>query len=341
MAGIQAPFEAGPGEQEVERIVCASMATSSGSLYAQMEQIRAASLRNNSGAGIHAALVCQSGWFVQWAEGPGDALRRLMERVKRDMRHHSPHVVHHSRGVRLLPSPWSMVLSQSTSDAVEFGRRVLDLRKQMEHGRQYAPYSVMRRLSAPLLLPQAQAQDDPEAFHRVGVSSAGSNEAFDLIGWLARHHREAVQRRRFAGESDLDSSSEYVEFMEGGHPCRVIAVARQGLSHGLRRAFLPMWPHYLLLFSGIERLDDALMKRMLTACARIPVRPTLVGIAPAVSTHERMMRMASTIRIDYVAGGLLRADDSAAIWRVMSEQLQRAGPPPSSAWAVIEPRLAA
>lgn len=341
MAGTQAPFEAGPGEQEVERVVCASMATSSGSLYAQMELIRAVSLRRNAPLGIHAALLCQSGWFVHWVEGPAESVRRLMERTKRDMRHHSPHIVHHSRGARLLPSPWSMVLSQSTADAVEFGRRVLGLRKEMENGRQYAPYSVMRRLSAPLMLPQARDQGDPEAFHRVGVSSAGSNEAFDLVAWLARHHREAIERRRFAGESDLDSNSEYVEFMEAGYPCRVIAVARQGLSHGLRRAFLPMWPHYLLLFSGIERTDDALMKRMIAACARIPVRPTLVGIAPAVSTHERMMQMARTIRIDYVAGGLLRADDSPAIWRVMSEQLARMGPPPSSTWAVIEPRLVA
>lgn len=341
MAGMQAPFVAGPGEEEVERIVCASMATASGSLFAQMEQIRAVSLRNNALSGIHAVLLCQSGWFVHWVEGPGDAVRRMMDRTRRDLRHHSPHIVHHSRGVRLLPSPWSMVLSQSTADAVEFGRRVVDLRKQMEHGRQYAPYSVMRRLSAPMMLPQAQDQADPEAFHRVGVSSAGSNEAFDLVAWLGRHHNEAIERRRFAGESDLDSSSEYVEFMEGGYPCRVIAVARQGLSHGLRRAFLPMWPHYLLLFSGNERLDDALMKRMTAACARIPVRPTLVGIAPNTSTHERMMGMAREIRIDYVAGGLLTADNSAAIWQVMSEQLERAGPPPSSVWAVMEPRLVA
>ena len=83
------------------------------------------------------------------------------------------------------------------------------------------------------------------------------------------------------------------------------------------------------------------MKRMTAACARIPVRPTLVGIAPNTSTHERMMGMAREIRIDYVAGGLLTADNSAAIWQVMSEQLERAGAPPSSVWAVMEPRLVA
>lgn len=341
MAGPQAPFVAGPGEEEVERIVVASMTTSSGSLYAQMEQIRAVSLRNNAVAGIHAALLCQSGWFVHWIEGPGEALRRLLERTRTDLRHHSPHIVHHSRGVRLLPSPWSMMLSQSGTDAVEFGRRVVELRKGLEQGRQYAPYSVLRRLSAPLMLPQAQNQPDPEAFHRIGVSSAGSNEAFDLIAWLARHHHEAIERRRFAGENDLDSSSEYVEFMQGGFPCRVIAVARQGLSHGLRRAFLPMWPHYLLLFNGNPRTDEALMKRMLAACARLPARPTLIGIAPATATHEAMMQMASTIRLDYVAGGLLTPDDCKGIWRVMVDQLERAGPPPSSVWAAMEPRLVA
>lgn len=341
MARLSPPFTAEPGTEEFERVICASLATSTVAVYEQMERIRESALRRNPELGVHAVLLYQSGWFVLWAEGPAKTVRKLMARVGRDKRHHTPIVVHHSRGVRCLPTVWSMMLSPSAEPADVFGLRVAALRDALTHGTQFAPTSVIRRLSAPMQLPQAQALADPEAFHRVGVCAADANPAFDLVRWLARHHGEPTERRRFAGEDDLDSGSDYVEFMHEGSPCRVIAVSRKGLLHGVRRAFLPDWPHLLLLFSGNPLRDETLMDRVREACQGLPASPTLLGVAPDAATHTNTARQATYARLTYLPLGVMAADDPKAIWEAVSRQLQRVGTPTSSAWSVLESSLEA
>jgi hypothetical protein len=325
--------KAAPGDEEIDRVVCASMASSTDGMYVQMEKIRSSALRHNRAERVHAVLLYQSGWFVHWFEGPAAAVRALLDRVRQDDRHHSSRVLHHSRGRRFLPTPWSMMLSPSPEPPALFGKRVQDIRQQFEQGLQYAPTSVIRRLSAPMRLVQARHLSDPEAFHRVGAVASG-NEAFDLVRWLARKHNAPLVTRRFAGEADHDGGSDYVEWMLNQHPCRVIAVARHGLLHGLRRVFLPDWPHLLLLFSGDARRDDALMDRVRLACNGLPQRPELVGAAPDVDTHARMAQAAQSDGLRYFNAGLMSAQDSGAVWHSMNEVLQRFGPPPNSVWAV-------
>ena len=326
-------------DEEVERVICASMASNANGLFAQMEAIRQSSLRHNAALGVHAVLISQSGWFVHWVEAPGDAARALLERVRKDPRHHSQRVLHHSRGVRFVPTAWSMVLSPSTESSADFSRRVLDLRHMMEQGRQFAPTSVIRRLTAPMQLAMAQDRDDPEAYHRVGVCSAGANEAFDLVRWLAQRHDTTVHARRFAGESDMDSAADYVDFMEAGEPCRLIAISRPSLQHGMRRAFLPDWPWMLLLFVGDTRRDAALMDRIRDAFASLPFTPTLLGVAPDTATHDRMAPMARAAGLRYESLGVMSPAECPAIWHVLRMHLAQAGSPPSSVWAVPEPFL--
>ncbi len=314
------------------------MAASANGLFAQMEAIRQSSLRHNAPLGVHAVLISQSGWFIHWVEAPGDAARELLARVRNDLRHHSQRVLHHSRGMRFLPTPWSMVLSPSTESAADFGARVLDLRYMMEQGRQFAPTSVIRRLTAPMQLAMAQG-DDPEAYHRVGVCSAGANEAFDLVRWLAQRHDTPVHARRYAGETDMDSATDYVDFMEGGEPCRLIAISRPSLQHGMRRAFLPDWPYMLLLFVGDSRRDGALMDRIRDAFASLPFTPTLLGVAPDTTTHDRMQGMAQAAGLRYESLGVMSSAESPAVWQVLRMHLEQAGAPPSSVWAVPEPFL--
>lgn len=333
------PYSAGPGGHDVERLICASLATSTARVYEQMEEIREFSMRRNLPLGVHAALLYQSGWFVHWVEGPGATVRDLLELTRRDHRHHSLRVIHQSRGQRLLLTPWSMMLSPSIEPAADFGLRVLALRKQMDQSRQFSPTSVIRRLSAPMQLPEARKLDDPEAFHRMGVCSAG-NEAFDLVDWLGEHHGEPTARRRFAGERDLDSASDYVEFMQGGYPCRVIAVSRQGLLHGLRRAFLPSWPLFLLLLSGQPRHDDALMSRVAGACSGLPYHPDFLGVAPDMETHERMASMAEAESLTYTCAGVGSSQDMPAVWRAASEHLEQMGTPHTTFWPLPEPLAA-
>jgi hypothetical protein len=119
----------------------------------------------------------------------------------------------------------------------------------------------------------------------------------------------------------------------------MIAVARNGLAHGLRRAFLPDWPHFVMLFCGTPKFDDAFMARMVAACEGLPVTPTLLGIAPDAATHQRMQAMAGEAHLAYVAASTARPDDCAAIWMAVHHHLRLAGEPPSSVWDV--PRMVA
>ena len=74
IAGLMERWEESRGEQlegPVARIVYASQACVTQSVFAEMEKIRASAIRHNEPAAIATALLYQSGWFVQWKRGPG------------------------------------------------------------------------------------------------------------------------------------------------------------------------------------------------------------------------------------------------------------------------------
>lgn len=338
MPTSQATFAAGPGEDEVERVICASLAAHKDSIYATMESIREHALRHNPTVGIHVALLYQSGWFLHWAEGPSEHVNALFERIRQDQRHHSQYVVHHSRGRRLLMTPWSMMLSSSTESGAQLGGRVMHLRAEMKAGRQFAPNSAIRRLTAPMQLPQALQLADPESYHRVGVISATGNSAFDMVHWLSERAHTPTARRRFAGETDLDSGSEFVDFMRGSMPCRVIAVARADILHGLRRAFLQDWQLLILLFCGDVRKDTALLTRVRAALQDLPVTPDLLAIAPDKTTHARMETAARANELP-LHRSLHVEGDWNAIWQAACAHLEQIGDPRNSVWDVLDKPL--
>jgi len=328
------PFPAGPDEDEVERVICASQATERNSVYATMEHIRAHALHHNPKAGIHVALVYQSGWFLHWAEGPKQAVNELFARIARDPRHHSQHVLHRSRGRRLLLTDWSMMLSPSQESFEHFEGRVLALREQMQRGVQYAPTSVIRRLIMPMQLGEAQDLSDPEAYHRVVICAAFGNSAFDLVRWLGEKYHVPKHSRRLAGETDLDSGSEYVEFMRGAYPCRAIAVARSNLSQGLHRSLVPDWRFLVLLFSGDPKRDTALLEKVHESFQGMPCVPDILAFAPDAEAFENVKRIAGEQGLECVLAGLVPDYDGPAIWQAVSERLEEVGEPTGSVWDV-------
>jgi hypothetical protein len=297
----------------VARIVYASQARIDGSVYAQMESIRANAVRHNEPAGIHTALLYQSGCFVQWTEGPGDALLRLMDHVSGDRRHDGMRIVHSSRGPRLLAGPWSMAIVQCNDSPVEMMARVHRLREMMEANSQCSPPAAWRQLSTPMRHPGAAHQADPDAFQRVLVCAAWSNESFELVDWLARRTKQEVVHRRFAGAQDLDVGTDLVDFAEEDRVMRVIAMARKGLTLPLTRAFLPDYSHLLLLLCGDRQHDVALLHRIAEACARLPSPPVLLGVAQDEATHDEPFATAHRLGLIYLECKA-RLDDSAAVW---------------------------
>ena len=339
MSSLPPPYQAPPGEEEVERVICASQVTDRSEVYATMERIRERALRHNPTVGIHVALLYQSGWFLHWAEGPKLAVRALFDRIRQDPRHQGQVVLHHSRGRRLLMTPWSMLLSPSNETPDHFERRVLKLREQMKRGTQYAPTSVIRQLIMPLRLKHAESQPDPEAYHRVVVCAASGNGAFGLVHWLSQQNDLPKESRRWAGESDLDSGSDYVEFMFGGHPCRVIAVARANVAQGLHRSLVPDWRFLVLLFNHEMKRNLALLERVRDAFHDHHRVPELIGLGPDASALSHVDRFAREMGLHLLDGGQVVNDDSEGAWAAIAARLEQVGDPRRSHWDTMSSLL--
>jgi hypothetical protein len=306
----------------VARVLYASESKLRGSIYAEMERIRATALRHNVAAGIRAALLYQSGWFVQWKEGPAEAVQALMARVARDPRHHDVRVVHSSVGPRLLSGPWSMAVVLADDTWHDMTARVNAACGRMARGERYSPAAVWRQIATPVGHPGASRLADPDAFQRITVCDARGQASFRLVQWLGHRHRQAVVHRRFAGEEGLDVGTDYVDFADGERVARVIAMARNGLELPLTRAFLSDNSHILLLLSGSPQHDLALVNRVACACAGIAMPPAIIGVAERPSMHAEPFACAHAcglIYLDATADPL----DPLAVWAAVHPYLAR------------------
>jgi hypothetical protein len=308
-----------PGEsphESVERIVYASQSRITGSVYAEMERIRVAALRHNTPLRVHTALLYQSGWFVQWKEGPGGAMESLMTRVARDKRHHSLRVIHSSHGPRLLDGPWSMAIVQRVEKNDDMTLRVLQLRERIQAGAQYAPPSIWRQLSTPMQLPTAVSRAEPDVFQRVIVCAAFGSASMELVQWLAQRMDASIVHRRFAGPHERDISTDLIDVEHDGEALRVVAMARAGLALPLTRAFMADFSHVVMLLCGNPERDLALLKSVVSAIAALPSPPVLLGVAAAAAAHAQPGAIARGLGLRYFACCADSAD-SAAAWEAM------------------------
>lgn len=316
------PHEAAHHDHPIARVMYASEAAIDGSVYSEMERIRAAAVRHNEPVGVHTALLYQSGWFVQWKEGPSADLLRIMDRVAADPRHHSLRIVHSSRGPRLLSGPWSMAIVQCGDSRADMQGRVQQLQRSMEAGVQLSPPAAWRRLSTPMRHPGAARQADPDAFQRIMVCAAEGTASFDLADWLARRHQEEVVHRRFAGAYDLDVGSDYVDFADGDKVMRVIAMARKGLLLPLTRAFLPDYSHLVLLLSEHDDSNLALVQKVAEACCELAAPPAVLAIAGDANAHKRPFALARAHGLVYL-DALADPRDPQSCWTAMQPCLRQ------------------
>jgi hypothetical protein len=331
------PSSGEPARENVARIVYASQSRITGSVYTEMERIRVAALRHNTPLRVHTALLYQSGWFVQWKEGPGDAMVSLMARVARDTRHHSLRVIHSSHGPRLLDGPWSMAIVQRVEKPDDMTLRVLQLRDRIQAGAQYAPPAVWRQLSTPMQLPAAALLAEPDVFQRVIVCAAFGGASMELVQWLAQCMAVSVVHRRFAGSQDRDISTDLIDFENDGHVLRMVAMARAGLALPLTRAFMPDYSHVMLLLCGNAGRDLALLQSVASAISGLAAPPVLLGVAADPQTHAQPACLARGLGLRYVACHA-EPTNSAATWEatrsLLAEWRQAANSDPVAA----EPR---
>lgn len=102
------PNDPPPSDEPFYTMLYCSVATSAVN-DAEIDRILAASGRNNPARGITGMLVFGGGLFLQWLEGPREAVKALMEHIKQDPRHESIVRLHAIAGSRTRMFPdWSM-----------------------------------------------------------------------------------------------------------------------------------------------------------------------------------------------------------------------------------------
>jgi hypothetical protein len=307
-------------EGPVARIVYASQASIRHSVFHEMERIRASALKHNEPAGIATALLHQSGWFVQWKEGPAPAVQAIMERVSSDMRHFDLRVVHRSRGPRLLTGPWSMAIVQCNEGPDQMERRVQLLKQQVDAGLQFSPPAIWRLLSTPMKHPGAARQQDPDAFQRVLVCASSGMGSFELVRWLGESQQVEVVHRRFAGAKELDVGTDYVDFEQESRVWRVIAMARHGLHLPLTRAFIPDYSHVVLLLSIDPERNAQLMQRVLRAYECLAHPPALIGVASRPEMHTLPATLARRFALPYLTA-VADSREAEATWQAVQPLL--------------------
>lgn len=302
--------------EEVDRLMYASLSCFEGPVFAEMHRIRDHALHRNAVDKVHVALLYQSGWFMEWMEGPSAGVRAVMGRVASDPRHHGLRLLHSSRGRRRLIEPWSMAIVQTHESPTDFARRVMTLREEHRKGLVLDPATVWRRLSTPLTHPGAAEHAVSDRFQRVMVCSAQGVDSFDMVRWLGQTHDAEVVHRRFVGSraDGLDVATDYVDLDSGAVVRRVIAMARNGLQIGLTQAFMSDYSHVILLLSGDSHRDVKLMRRLVTVCARLAHRPVVVGLGPQSCDHATLQQIARNGGLVYLDCELAGHIDAKVWW---------------------------
>ena len=85
-------------------------------MRAQIDQILAASRRNNRAAGLTGALMFSSGYFGQVLEGPQDAVEATFERIQQDTRHGDVSLLEFVKIADRAFGDWSMAFVGGVND---------------------------------------------------------------------------------------------------------------------------------------------------------------------------------------------------------------------------------
>lgn len=309
----------------VGRLIYASLSQVDGPVLQEMRRIRDQAVRNNTPAGLKVALLHIQGWFVEWIEGPDDAMDALLARVDQDARHHSLRVLHRSVGRPRLFRPWIGAIVQSDDTMQQVGRRVIDLQYRAGSDETAEPASVWLALCSP---PGRDMRPSVGAYPHVMMLSATGTAAFDLVSWVAHRSGLPLVRRRFAGAADdvPDVGSDYLDLPGlGAQGMRLIANARRGLAMGMTHAFLPDHAAVVLLMDEDVAYSRRLVERMLAACRQVFRSPVIVAAGHAGAIGQEMQALADRQGVPWIAVDLGPRPSLAHTWRVLVPVLARLG----------------
>ncbi|HYF07469.1 MAG TPA: hypothetical protein VD970_07600 [Acetobacteraceae bacterium] len=221
-------------DREVSRLVGASIARMPGSVIEQLLGMRRRIGSFNAARGLRTALLYSGGWFVQWHEGPAEAVELTWSISRTHDGHSHPRVVHRSAGPAALREPVQVAALVGSDKASDMARRLFDLEHEHEAG-PLEPAEVWRRLAAP---PSGRfAHGTGAEPHRAIAVTSEFTESIELVRALAEHGRVPVNYQRLAGPDPhaADAGAAYVDVGSWGRRTRVQALSRHVLGLGIAR----------------------------------------------------------------------------------------------------------
>lgn len=299
-----------------DRLIYVSLSNVEGSVFEQMLRIRERALARNLANKVNVALLYQSGWFIEWMEGPPSGIRAVMERVARDTRHRQITVVHSSRGPRRLTQPWSMAIKQTGDRQSNFAPRAFAFREQYLDNVATDPISVWRKLSFPILGPTSTGRAERFECQRVMMCAAIGAQSFDVVQWLGERYRRTVVNQRCAGDRGGDVAMSYADLAIPVNAVvrRVVAVARNGLQIGVIQALLPEYSHFIALLSGKAKHDAEMVESLMSSCSTLGCRPVIVGVGPRGCDHTPLRALAHEAGFIYLDSSLNGPARPAQLW---------------------------
>lgn len=278
---------------QTTRFIGASIARMPGSVIEQLLGMRRRIRDFNVPRGLRTALLYSGGWFVQWHEGPADAIDRTWAISRAHPGHYHPRAVHRSQGVGALHEPVQVTALVGPDKPTDIARKLYDLdayQKELA----LEPVDIWRRLAAP---PAGRFLGAAAGEHRVIAVVSEFTESVEVVKALAEHFRVPMNYMRFAGPDThiADVGAAYVDLGWQGGRTRVQALSPLVLRFGIARLSLSRLDSVVLLAN--RRADSA-------AALAGAASPFIAGFRPEPAVHVLRLDGRSHLDavLDFVAG---------------------------------------
>jgi hypothetical protein len=262
----------GREREATTRLMGASIARMPGSVVEQLLGMRERIRRFNEQRGLRTALLYAGGWFVQWHEGPAEAVEETWRISRSHAGHKSPRLIHRSIGPASLAAPLQIATLHGQERPTDVARRLHGIDAENAAGEGPEPLGIWRRLSAPRA--GRYAHESPAERWQVLAVTSESTGCVDLVKALAEHCRVPVSYQRFAG-GDCRNGDAGAAFVDVGWPVRtrVHALSHHALANDIVKLSLQHLDGVVLLQPGRTRRSGRSWDAAVTAFAQGMVPP--------------------------------------------------------------------
>lgn len=264
-----------PAAPTTHRLMGASLSRVPGSVIDQLLGMREGICRFNSARGLRTALLFSGGWFIQWHEGPEEAVEEAWRRPDLLPVHGHSRLMHRSEGVPTLAEPLHIATVHCNERPTDVARRIHRIERERELGWRAEPHEIWQSMSAP---GQGRTGEMVGSMARRNLVALTSEltEAVDLLKAIAEKSRVPVSYQRFA-DADIrksDIGAAYIDLPGSCHTTRIQALSRAALASHMVAVGLAQ-THCLVLLTGArplaaERLAGEL-KHLLSGSDTLPV----------------------------------------------------------------------